>query len=543
MRKLPLGIQDFKEVRDKDLYFVDRSSLIAGILDSSGKVHICTRPRRFGKSMNLSMLDAYFNQRYAGNSWFDGLNIARIRQDDPEKNSNVVINISFKDLSVESYDEFIEDFILYMSDVYSRYPELKDSDKLNEIVRGDYDAVCWRRSSRSVLRSSIARLCDMLGTHYGKEIILLIDEYDKPVNNANGDVRDRILAFLKQVYGESLKDNPSLRFAVVTGVMQIAKEKIFSDLNNLKVNNVLNTEIDEMFGFTAEEVRTACNDYGHPEKFEEAKKWYDGYRFGNTDIYNPWSIISYIDSGFVPKGYWTGTSGNSIIKDLLDMADQSIMDDLGSLASGKTADVSIEPKITYAEMGMNRTSIYSVMVMSGYLKAIPNGAGYSVSIPNLEMYDEFGKVIANRFEGRVPTSLMKFTNAVLAGDDRAIEECLYGLIADTVSVRALDNEHSYQMLMIGMMMQLSGRYRITADMESGKGYHDIRMQRLKGDGPNIVMELKVKGGSNIDTCAKAALEQILERDYAHGLSGKTIMYGICFDSKKARIVSESIVLR
>ena len=541
MRDIPLGVQDFKKLRDLDLYFVDKSQMVASILDSPGtEVFLFTRPRRFGKSLNLSMLDAYLNGRYSGNHWFDGLSIDRTRPDDPDRNTNTVVCLDMKGLGVGTYDDFLKQMSSRMSVLYREFMYLEDSDRLDSKSRQEFMGI-YMENGDADLGASLFMLLRMLYAYHGRKVVLLIDEYDSSVNDARTeDDRRRILDFMKQFLGGALKGNEALRFAVVTGVLQIAKESIFSGLNNLVVNNVFSRESDEMFGFTASEVQAICEDYGHPEKYPEAKEWYDGYRFGNAEIYNPWSVLSYVKLGFVPGTYWAGTSGNSIVPDLVDRADRETRESLRILAEGGSIRWPVEPMVTFADLGVDGGAIWSVMVMSGYLRAEAEETGHAISIPNKEMFGVFAKAVTAQLGGKADSYVRAFADAVLSGDAGRMQRELYGIMAESVSVRLLRYEIPYQTLILGLLMHLAGRYRITGDFESGRGYHDIRLESRFGDGPNIVMEIKVRRTSSAEAQARKALEQIREKDYMHGLKGETILYGICFDKKVPVIESERI---
>lgn len=315
---------------------------------------------------------------------------------------------------------------------------------------------------------------------------------------------------------------------------------MFSGLNNMKVNDIFSASSDERFGFTESEVRAITEYYGHPESFDEAKEWYDGYRFGNAEIYNPWSVLSYVKLGFVPGTYWAGTSGNSIVPDLVDRADQETRESLRILAEGGSIRWPVEPMVTFADLGVDGGAIWSVMVMSGYLRAEAEETGHAISIPNKEMFGVFAKAVTAQLGGKADSYVRAFADAVLSGDAGRMQRELYGIMAESVSVRLLRYEIPYQTLILGLLMHLAGRYRITGDFESGRGYHDIRLESRFGDGPNIVMEIKVRRTSSAEAQARKALEQIRQKDYMHGLKGETILYGICFDKKVPVIESERI---
>lgn len=544
MRQLPIGVQDFKAVRDSDKYYVDKSMLIAQMLEQNDNgVFLYTRPRRFGKSLNLSMMDAFFNMEYKGNKWFDGLKISEYPEFDRYRNAFPVISVDMRVDSVADFEDFVDAFNFKLRHVFGRFTYLLDSERLDEVSKRSFmDAY----SGNIRVRGSMSALFDLstfLEKHHGMKVIVLMDEYDNVVNSIpDPDLRRKILDFFRGVMSPLFKGNDSLQFGVVTGVTQITKENIFSGLNNLYVNNILSEDYDEMFGFTDDEVRQICEDYGHPEKFEEAKDWYDGYRFGEADIYNPWSILNYIQKKFKPASYWVNTSGNDIIRDLLDRAGPDILNEMENLGSGGSILCNVTPSLTFEDLG-KKNAIYSLMAISGYLKAVPEGSRYALSIPNRELYHVFADMISDYiFDDTNPiTYISDFSDAILSGDTDAMEKALYEIIEMSVSSSVLDNEHSYQMLLTGMMMGMSGRYRITADMEKGRGYYDIRVERLSGRGCNAVIEIKrVKSDNDLRSAAEDALKQIREKDYAHGLEGETILYGIAFCDKVPYIISERL---
>lgn len=543
MKQLPIGIQDFKVVRDRNKYFVDKSILIGRILDSNDcGVYLYARPRRFGKSLNLSMIDAFFNIKYKGNTWFDDLEISKHHEHDKYKNAFPVIYIDLKLGDVSDFNKFIEGFNSKLFDIFNDFEYLRHSSKFTD----EYKALFARlyAGKKTVTDSELAlkTLCSMLKTYHGSKVVVLIDEYDSAVNSITDvNLRREIVSFMKEMLSSLLKGNESLQMGVITGIMQITKENIFSGLNNLIVNNILSKKFDEMFGFTDEEVKQMCADYGHPEKFIEAKEWYDGYRFGDADIYNPWSILNYIYNNFEPAPYWVNTSGNNIIEDLLAHADESVLENLNILGSGGSILHNVKTTLTFDDLARGPNAIYSLMAISGYLKATLNEEGYLLSVPNKELFSVFASIITHAAfdDDGVFDNLSGFSNAVMSNNIPLMERTLYALIVKTLSSRVLDDEHSYQAFIAGMLMSLSGRYRITADFESGKGYYDIMMQNNGGKGCNIIMELKKsKSRNQLEHDAEEAIKQIMSRDYAHGLKGQTVIYGIAFFGKEPHIISD-----
>ena len=549
VRALPIGVQDFKEIRESDYLYVDKTDMISQILSEGAKVYLYTRPRRFGKSLNLSMLDAFFNLRYPkDNKWFDGLRVSDYKECQEHKNAYPVIYFDFKELGVTNIDTFASDLIDKMSDLYREHKYLMDSGSLDDIDKSYFMDVMSRRMEPIKLRKSISTLSRMLYEHHGKKVIILLDEYDNPIHNAYGkDFHKDIIDVMRGILSSALKGNDSLMFGVITGVMQISKESIFSGLNNLEVNNIFSKDFDEMFGFTNDEVKAICEEYGHPEKYIEAKEWYDGYRFGNAEVYNPWSILNYIDEGFRPQAYWAGTSGNSILNDLLESASPEMWDEFRMLAEGKSVPCTINPTVTFQDIHDDEENIYSMLVMSGYLTVTVSKDGTQyILIPNGEMANVFGSMILNRFKNKSSMYIGRLSSAFITGDVSLIEQYLYDLFASSAGNAMLNDEHSYQAFITGMLMYLNGKYTVKADFEDGNGRYDIRLERKYGDFPNIVIEIKRVPTESSDELAlskaKDALEQIKEKDYIHGLKGNTLLYGIAFRNKRPTVVSENITL-
>ena len=548
--EMPIGVQDFKKIRNEDSLYIDKSDMISQILSKSIKVYLYTRPRRFGKSLNLSMLDAFFNLKYPkDNKWFDGLKVSECEMCQKHRNAYPVINFDFKGLDVSDIDSLNTDVQDKFYNLYSDFYYLLDSPNLNRHDKSRIDDILSRRLDMNGLKSALTDLTRMLYLHHGIKVIVLLDEYDNPIHNSFGKpLSDKVLQFMKGALSSLLKGNEYLQFGVVTGVMQIAKESIFSGLNNLYVNNVLSKDFDESFGFTDGEVRRICEDNGHPEKYPEAKEWYDGYRFGDAEVYNPWSIINYVQKGFEPGPYWAGTSGNDILDTLMDKADKSVFDDLLSLSQGEGIEKELNPTVALGDLEHDPNAIYSLLVMSGYLSAVRQDDGYNLFIPNGEMYDVFGDVVGryiNRKYGNSKYSLLisNISYAILNNKPESIEKHLYNLIAEVMGSNMLTHEHVYQAFLIGLLMNVRGGYTVTAEMENGKGRYDIMLRSASPRNPNIVIELKRSDSeSSLQNDAERALSQIMERDYIHGLSGETILYGISFKGKQPFIFSKTLYL-
>ena len=544
MKQLPVGIQDFKTVRNEDYYFVDKSMLIGQILSlNSNGVYSITRPRRFGKSLNLSMLDAFFNIKYKGNTWFDGLEISKHPEYDRYKNAFPVISISLKLGNPRDFEYFIGRFNSMLKDVFKKFTYLRDSPKMDEEIKEDFNRYYSGKMTVADSAVALSKLCSMLEDYHNSKVIVLIDEYDGTVNDITDEnLRREVVSFLGDMLSPLFKESTSKQLGVVTGVMQIVKENIFSGVNNFSKNNIFDIKFDEMFGFTNEEVKQICADYGHPEKFEEAKEWYDGYRFGNAEIYNPWSILNYVKNDFKPDTYWINTSGNQIVPELLEKADEELRDNLKILGSGDSIGHAVTAELTFDDLD-DPDSIYSLMAISGYLKAVPGDEEYVLSIPNRELFKVFSQAVSRSVFGNESNSknLRRFSNALISNNTEAMKRSLEDLFMENISSRILKDENSYQTFIVAMLMCLFGNYEIKADFENGRGFSDILMRKKKGIGPNVVIELKKSSDDNrLEHGARAAIQQIKDREYAHGLEGRTILYGIAFSGKKPFIISEEI---
>ena len=541
--KIPqTGKVDFKEIRDGNYYFVDKSELISDIIDDGNGVYLFTRPRRFGKTLNLSMIDAFFNMNYKGNNWFDDLKVSKHENCMKLKNSFPVIAISMKDFDPNSLVKFHDKIVDIVETAYDQHLYLNDSDKIKGNLRAEYLDTRIKDFSEVKLENSLKKLCEMLEIYHGIKPIVLIDEYDNPINSSfNKDTYEHILSFLKGFYSSTLKDNTHISFAVVTGIMQIAKESIFSGLNNLRVNNIFTEKFDERYGFTELEVKEILTYYEHPEKFAEAKEWYDGYRFGNAEIYNPWSIFFYVSVDFKPGTYWAGTSGNDIIDILIDNATDEIYSDLVDLANDKTVIAQIKPTVAMKEVITNPSIIYSVMAVSGYFNAVPEEFDYAISIPNNEMRNIFGEMMAEYVHKGSASTFKKLFVGFERNDMNLIKGSLTTILDNNIPFILLSKEKDYQLIIGSAAMSSEGKYEVYLEKESGNGRADIIMKPRRSGLPSIIIELKKsRAKKDMQMYAERALSQIREKDYFRSMKGRILTYGICFNGKNFEIASEEI---
>ena len=531
----------FIEIRRKDKYYVDKSMLIGDILSSNDSgVYLFTRPRRFGKTTNLTMLDAFFNLEYRGNTWFDGLKISKHPEFDCYRNAFPVININLKKTKADTFSSFVNHMRSVLNNTFDRFRYLLKSDLVYDDEKDLFDRVLKRSIEEDFIIECVPTLCRMLERHHGVKPIILIDEYDRAVSDAFGSESHRpMMDLLGGFMCEALKNNDHLQMAYVTGVMQIAKESIFSDLNNVKVNNIFSKASDERFGFTESEVKQILSDFDHPEKFEEAKAWYDGYRFGNAEVYNPFSIMNYVSENFEPVAYWVNSGGDWIVRRMLECIDDDNYADIISLVTGCSAEAKLAPALSFDDVSSEDESLFSLMAMSGYLKAVPSGNdGYIVSMPNEEVRGMLDRIVKKITP--ISTKLFKqFAEAVLQGDADAMTDALQRILigGDYLNLR----ENAYEMVLMTVMHTLSGRYEVRTEVKDGYGRIDILMRSKHPSFPNLIFELKcADSDEDLEKGAEDAMAQIHEKRYYLGMPGKVVLYGICFHSKTPRVIVETI---
>lgn len=532
----------FSELRKNGFYYVDKSLLIKDILDYNSRgVFLFTRPRRFGKSTNLSMLDAFFNVDYKGNTWFDGLEISKFREYDEYKNSHPVIYLDLKNTECDTDRAFVKLLKGTILDAFIAHEYLLRSESISESERRMLQKVLDDDIDDDSFTLCIPRLCRMLKKHHGKGTVVLIDEYDRPVSDSFGTESHRsIMKTLGRFLTPILKGNDGLQMAYITGVMQIAKESIFSGLNNLKVNNVFSDWSDERFGFTEKEVKDLFAYCGHPEKFEEAKEWYDGYSFGNAEVYNPYCLMNYASNRFKPEPYWIDSGADTIMWMLLGRTRIGNFQDIMTLLSGGSIRTGLKASLIYAKLGRNDIDLYSLMVMSGYLKATPTDKDgcFSVSIPNKEIMG----MVSDISEEVTPMGgreFIDFSSAVMDGDVERMTSTFKEILT-TGSCRNYPSELYYEVVMMTVLRCISSIYTVKSEYENGDGVIDIILVPKTTGAIPIILELKkVRRKSELESAAEAAIGQIREREYYRGFTGRVALYGVSFWRKTPFFVSET----
>ena len=562
--KLPVGIEDFAEIRQAGFYYVDKTKFIEQLLDGWGKVNLFTRPRRFGKTLNMSML-RYFFEIGADASLFDGLQIAKNKKLCEEYQGKYpVIFLSFKNVEGLTFADAQYRLAELIAGEAERFAFLAQSDKLTENERSLYCGLTAVREGRyalagEVLVSALQLLSKLLSKHYGQKTIILLDEYDVPLDKAfqNGYYKEMV-SLIRGMLGQALKTNEFLQFAVLTGCLRVSKESIFTGLNNFKVLSITDNRFDEQFGFTDAEVEQLLAAYNLADHLDETKAWYDGYRFGAADVYCPWDVINHVDMlrsnpSAKPQPYWINTSGNALVKLFIEMADKSTRDELERLVAGEAIEKHIRLELTYDEIDSSIDNLWSVLFTTGYLtqKGVTEDGAYKLVIPNQEIREVYKLQIQEWFKKKVfadTEQLQSFWQAFAMGDSEAVELFLNRALSNSVSVfdakgRDAERENSYHMLLVGL---LAGKadWLVRSNVEAGEGFADIIVETDDLDA-GVIVELKYAQTMTAmeKSCAKA-LAQIRAKRYADYLHNngreKVLLYGIAFCKKRCRVVAEKL---
>ena len=550
MYGMPVGVDNFREMVAREYYFVDKTNFIKELLDNKNKVTLITRPRRFGKTLAMRMLQEFFDINAAGRDTFKGLNISRAGEEYMQHRGKYpVVFFSLKDIAMGNYQDALRDLCGKISDLYAEYGFLADSSALNERERdyflSVYNIVAREQYNREKWGKSLKMLTVYLWKHYGVKTILLLDEYDAPIQHAWEDgYYEDMIRFMRQFYSEVLKGNDALEFAVLTGVLRVAKESIFSGLNNLKVCSVLSGDYSDAFGFTGDEVARMAADLQREDKLPEIREWYDGYNFGGSEIYNPWSVIMYFDAKCKPAPYWVNTSGNGIIKYMLDRLDGRGREDLQALMAGNTISKQVQEGIIYEEIGNNADDLYTMLLTTGYLKCIRAqdsllGTYMDLQIPNMEILRLFTREIAQNFTGyRGVSDITNMMAEMLSGNAVLFEDDLNRILRNSVSYHdAANGESFYHGMMLGFCVLLKDTHIVQSNRESGYGRFDLVLIPIDRRYYGVILEFKrVADEAQLEAKADEALAQIEELAYVAEFQQRQIekvwKYGIAFCGKK-----------
>lgn len=553
---LPIGISDYRKA-STEYYYVDKTLLIRDFIDERPQVSLFTRPRRFGKTLNMDMLRVFFEKTDKDTSdYFRDKKIWACGKEYQEYQGKYpVIYVTFKDVKCETWESAYDLIFKILRNEVERHSKLLHSNKISTYEKAYLTSILEGDVNENDVALVFLNLSRMLHTHYDKAPIIIIDEYDTPIQQ--GHLRgyyDKVIGFMRALFSGGLKDNPHLSYGFLTGILRVAKESIFSGLNNLKINSILDNRYGEYFGFTTDEVKEMAEYYGMPEKYNEICEWYDGYRFGKTEIFNPWSVIGYFNNECIPRAFWQSTGSNDIISEILANATTETYEKLESLMQGKSFITHIDTGVIYPQIQNKPSTIYSFLLVTGYLKAITKdqtfGGDYicEVALPNKEISYVYSKEILSQFENVIPISAaISIQEAIYTMDIPSLQKRLESFLLQTISFHDAANETFYHGLILGLCAMLDNRYHITSNREAGNGRFDIQMSPLNKKLPGILIELKTGKDckdEELEELAKSALEQINGRMYyveMNGLGVQGILkYGIAFSGKKVCIKAEEV---
>ena len=572
--KLPMGIENFREIRTGGFYYIDKTGLIKTLLENPGKVNLFTRPRRFGKTLNMSMLKYFFEagrdampfnngMTFDNSMLFDGLEISKEKELCEEYMGKFpVISITLKGATGENFEDAKVMLRRIIGKEAMRFRFLLESDRIDDAERSQYEALVSMDKtgaftmSDELLKDSLQMLSYLLQKHYGQDVIMLIDEYDVPLDKAYQlGYYDSMVELVRILFGNAFKTNDSLKFAVLTGCLRISKESIFTGLNNFNVYTVKDVQYNEYFGFLDQEVQNLLKYYGFMEKYDAIKKWYDGYRFGKLEVYCPWDVVSYchalrMEPSTEPQNYWVNTSSNDIIRRFLSRAKTSDRNDIEQLINGNSIKKIIRQELTYRDLDSDSDNLWSILFTTGYLtqRNVQTGELTELVIPNREIQWIFIRQIREWFKWETEKNMEKLENfcrAFLENDTAAIEEGFNAYLKKTISIRDTNvrkemKENFYHGILLGLFGNMDG-WDVQSNAESGDGYSDISIE-IEDQETGIVIELKYAENALFDTACREALKQINDRNYGEKLvdDGMTTIrkYGIACYKRRCKVIFE-----
>lgn len=547
---LPVGVSDYR-LASTEYYYIDKTMMLKDFIDERPMVTLFTRPRRFGKTLNMDMLRTFFEKTNEDTSkyfkdkkiWEQGEYYRSFQGKYP------VIFITLKDVKHNSWDNTFANIGSIISSEYCRHSDLSKSPKLDKKQKDFYDKMVSEKFSAVDLERSLLYLSEMLKKHYGEGAVIIIDEYDTPIQSGHTiGFYDDVIAFMRNLLSGCFKDNKSLAFGFLTGILRVAKESIFSGLNNLTINSVLDNKYSEYFGFTANEVKEMAAYYSAPDKFDEVCEWYDGYRFGKTDIFNPWSVINYFSNDCEPRAFWLSTGSNDIIGEIIKEADNEIYERLSSLVNGGSFTTYIDTSVIYPQIKNNPSSIYSFLLMAGYLKVVKSSVSISgdfmceVALPNKEISLVYRKEILQKLENLIPqATAIAVEEAIFSGNGEKLRDIISNFLIQSVSAFDAAGENFYHGFMLGVCALFGNSY-VTSNRESGDGRYDIALSPKVSNLPGIIIELKAEKNCNeneLQELAKTALKQINDKKYDTELKSKGVKtiykYGVAFSGKHVAV--------
>ncbi len=559
-KTLPIGISDYIRAQS-EYYYVDKTLLIKEFLDKRPLVSLFTRPRRFGKTLNMDMLRVFFEESSEDTSvyfrdkaiWKCGAEYTKHQGKYP------VIFLTFKDVKFDSWEATIDKIRGLLQAEFGRHLELQESKRVPAYEKEYFTKIMDGSATEVDLTSALENLSKMLTKHHGKSPVIIIDEYDTPIQEGYAkDFYDEIIGFMRNFFSGAFKDNKNLTYGFLTGILRIAQESIFSGLNNLTLNSVMDEDYDSFFGFTYSEVHEMMKYYGVVDKETELRDWYDGYLFGSEEIYNPWSVINYISKGCIPQAYWVNTGKNEVFDDILKTATDDIIERLYSLLQGESVIAKIDQNVVYRSLGEDPANIYNLLLAAGYLKTpkkeLQADGAYlcEISIPNREIAAVYkSEIISHLLQiGAITrTTANKIAESIYANDLMKLQQAITEYMDKSISFYDSGAEGFYHGLILGLIALMDNQYKIKSNRESGDGRYDISLIPRDGKHPGIIMELKSKTGLSdnaLEALAVEALNQINDRRYdvemrSDGVE-RILKLGIAFSGKKVKITPEAAVL-
>ncbi len=550
---LPIGISDYR-LASTEYYYIDKTMMIKDFIDERPMVSLFTRPRRFGKTLNMDMLRTFFERTDEDTSiyfkdkmiWLCGQKYRDYQGKYP------VIFVTFKDIKCETWEATYDLIYQTLRNEFERHDELLESTSLSSYSKEYIRRVLDGEASENDMVMSFARLSQMLDEHYNKKTIIIIDEYDIPIQQGYMQgFYDKVILFMRNLFSGGFKDNKHLSYGFLTGILRVSKESIFSGLNNLTINSVLDNKYSSYFGFTANEIRQMASYYGVKDKYDELCEWYDGYRFGKTEIFNPWSVINYFNNECEPRTFWQSTGSNDIIGEIIAEADKEIYEKLTSLVNGQTFTTYIDTSVIYPQIKNNPSTIYSFLLVAGYLKVLKTTPSFNgdfmceVALPNREISLVYHKEILQKLDNIIPQpTAISIQEAIFSGDNDKLKIAIQTLLRQSVSSFDTVGENFYHGFMLGLCALLGGTF-VSSNRESGDGRYDIQLKPNKKNLPGILIELKAEKNCTEDGLKKlseTALKQINDKKYDTELIAEGIetiyKYGVAFSGKKVEVAVE-----
>lgn len=547
---LPIGISDYR-LASTEYYYIDKTMMIKDFIDERPMVSLFTRPRRFGKTLNMDMLRTFFEKTNEDTSIYfkDKLIWSCGKKYRDYQGKYPVIFVTFKDIKCETWEATYDLIYKTLRSEFERHEELLESSSLSSYSKEYIRKVLDGEASENDMMMSLAKLSQMLNEHYNEKTIIIIDEYDIPIQQ--GYMRgfyDKVILFMRNLFSGGFKDNKHLSYGFLTGILRVAKESIFSGLNNLKINSVLDNKYSSYFGFTSDEIKEMAAYYGVCDKYDEICEWYDGYRFGKTDIFNPWSVINYFNSECEPRAFWQSTGSNDIIGEIIAEANEEIYEKLTSLVKGQTFITYIDTGVIYPQIKKNPSTIYSFLLVAGYLKVLKTTPSFNgdfmceVALPNKEISMVYNKEIMQKLDNIIPQpTAITIQEAIFSGDNDKLRSSIQNLLTQSVSSFDTAGENFYHGFMLGLCALLGGSF-VSSNKESGEGRYDIQLKPTQKNLPGILIELKAVKNCTEDQLKKLsenALKQIIDKKYDTELIAAGVetiyRYGVAFSGKKVEI--------